>query len=241
MRVMLANMLPWAEFRRTYGQPIATRELVKRRIGRLAGADRRLRRPGRLGLVADRPGLSRRDGVHHRQDLRQRGAEGSGHRAVHEDARRPVVPARPPVRRQRPRVPGPVHLRRRRRDARHGVLQVAGQGARQAVLRADRQGAAAARHQDASTRSTRSTSGSCGSELGGYAQWSLGPASSWPRDRQPVAGMDPRLAEHVAFRPGAVPAASPPRSAARWASISSSWPTASAAWPSCRSGCRTRS
>jgi alkylation response protein AidB-like acyl-CoA dehydrogenase len=43
MRVMLANMLPWAEFRRTYGQPIANRELVKRRIGRLAaliaGAD----------------------------------------------------------------------------------------------------------------------------------------------------------------------------------------------------------
>ncbi|HVS36546.1 MAG TPA: acyl-CoA dehydrogenase family protein [Gemmataceae bacterium] len=37
MRVMLANMLPWAEFRRTYGQPIARRELVKRRIGRLAG------------------------------------------------------------------------------------------------------------------------------------------------------------------------------------------------------------
>jgi alkylation response protein AidB-like acyl-CoA dehydrogenase len=36
MRVMLANMLPWAEFRRTYGQPIATRELVKRRIARLA-------------------------------------------------------------------------------------------------------------------------------------------------------------------------------------------------------------
>jgi acyl-CoA dehydrogenase len=37
MRVMLASILPWAEFRRTYGQPIATRELVKRRIGRLAG------------------------------------------------------------------------------------------------------------------------------------------------------------------------------------------------------------
>jgi hypothetical protein len=34
---MLANMLPWAEFRRTYGQPIATRELVKRRLARLAG------------------------------------------------------------------------------------------------------------------------------------------------------------------------------------------------------------
>ena len=43
MRLMLANMLPWAEFRKTYGQPIATRELVKRRIARLAaliaGAD----------------------------------------------------------------------------------------------------------------------------------------------------------------------------------------------------------
>jgi alkylation response protein AidB-like acyl-CoA dehydrogenase len=37
MRVLLANMLPWAEFRRTYGQPIVTRELVKRRIARLAG------------------------------------------------------------------------------------------------------------------------------------------------------------------------------------------------------------
>lgn len=37
MRVFLANILPWAEFRRTYGQPIIKRELVKRRIARLAG------------------------------------------------------------------------------------------------------------------------------------------------------------------------------------------------------------
>jgi alkylation response protein AidB-like acyl-CoA dehydrogenase len=36
MRVMLANMLPWAGFRVTYGQPIARRELVRRRIARLA-------------------------------------------------------------------------------------------------------------------------------------------------------------------------------------------------------------
>ena len=36
MRVMLANMLPWARFRRTYGAAIVTRELVRRRIGRLA-------------------------------------------------------------------------------------------------------------------------------------------------------------------------------------------------------------
>ncbi len=43
MRVFLANMLPWAEFRRTYGQPINQRELVQRRLARLAaliaGAD----------------------------------------------------------------------------------------------------------------------------------------------------------------------------------------------------------
>lgn len=36
LRVMLANILPWAAFRKTYGQPINTRELVKRRIARLA-------------------------------------------------------------------------------------------------------------------------------------------------------------------------------------------------------------
>jgi alkylation response protein AidB-like acyl-CoA dehydrogenase len=36
MRIMLANLLPWAHFRRTYGQSIDTRELVKRRIARLA-------------------------------------------------------------------------------------------------------------------------------------------------------------------------------------------------------------
>ncbi len=36
MRVMLANLLPWAKFRRTYGAAIVSRELVLRRIGRLA-------------------------------------------------------------------------------------------------------------------------------------------------------------------------------------------------------------
>ncbi len=36
MRVMLANMLPWARFRRTYGAAIVSRELVQRRIGRMA-------------------------------------------------------------------------------------------------------------------------------------------------------------------------------------------------------------
>ncbi|HWY86631.1 MAG TPA: acyl-CoA dehydrogenase family protein, partial [Gemmataceae bacterium] len=37
LRVFLANLLPWTEFRKTYGQPIRERELVKRRIARLAG------------------------------------------------------------------------------------------------------------------------------------------------------------------------------------------------------------
>jgi len=36
MRVMLASILPWARFRRTYAAPIETRELVRRRVGRLA-------------------------------------------------------------------------------------------------------------------------------------------------------------------------------------------------------------
>jgi alkylation response protein AidB-like acyl-CoA dehydrogenase len=37
MRLMMANIIPWAQFRRTYGAPIATRELVRRRLGELAG------------------------------------------------------------------------------------------------------------------------------------------------------------------------------------------------------------
>ena len=37
MRVMLASMIPWVKFRRTYGAPIGTRELVQRRLALLAG------------------------------------------------------------------------------------------------------------------------------------------------------------------------------------------------------------
>jgi len=36
MRLMLANMLPWAKFRKTYGEQIVKRELVRRRLGRMA-------------------------------------------------------------------------------------------------------------------------------------------------------------------------------------------------------------
>ena len=37
MRIMMAGMLPWADYRVTYGEKIARRELVRRRLGRLAG------------------------------------------------------------------------------------------------------------------------------------------------------------------------------------------------------------
>ena len=37
MRLMLASMIPWSKYRVTYGEPIARRELVRRRLGRLAG------------------------------------------------------------------------------------------------------------------------------------------------------------------------------------------------------------
>ena len=37
MRVMMASMIPWAKFRVTYGEAIEKRELVRRRLGQLAG------------------------------------------------------------------------------------------------------------------------------------------------------------------------------------------------------------
>lgn len=37
MRGMLADIIPWAQYRVTYGQAIEKRELVQRRVGRLAG------------------------------------------------------------------------------------------------------------------------------------------------------------------------------------------------------------
>ena len=37
LRIMLAEMLPWGRYRKTYGAAIASRELVRRRIGRAAG------------------------------------------------------------------------------------------------------------------------------------------------------------------------------------------------------------
>ena len=36
MRIMMASMIPWAQYRHTYGAAIVTRELVRRRLARLA-------------------------------------------------------------------------------------------------------------------------------------------------------------------------------------------------------------
>ena len=101
MRVMLANLLPWARFRRTYGAAIVSRELVLQANRPHGRPDRRLRRARRLVLVAARPGLPGRARVHRRQDFRQRVAERGGHRALHEDARRTRFPAWALVRRER--------------------------------------------------------------------------------------------------------------------------------------------
>jgi alkylation response protein AidB-like acyl-CoA dehydrogenase len=37
MRLMMASMIPWAHYRVTYSEPIAKRELVQRRLGKLGG------------------------------------------------------------------------------------------------------------------------------------------------------------------------------------------------------------
>ena len=49
MRLMMASIIPWAKFRRTYGAAIATRELVQRRLGRT-------RRPDRCAAMRSSPG-----------------------------------------------------------------------------------------------------------------------------------------------------------------------------------------
>ncbi len=138
MRVMLANMLPWAKFRRTYAAPIVTRELVKRRIGRMAALI--------VGCDALVDWCSWLLDQGYRGELECIIAKIFGSEAqkeagielfmkTHGGAR---LPKGPPVRRQHSRVSSALHLRRRGRDARHGVLQVADQGIWQAILRADR-------------------------------------------------------------------------------------------------------
>ena len=78
MRLMMASMIPWAKYRKTYGAAIVGARVGAAPLGPLG-------RPGGLACDAmvqwgggpDRRRLSRRDGMRHRQDLWQRVAEGS--------------------------------------------------------------------------------------------------------------------------------------------------------------------
>ena len=148
MRVMLANMLPWAEFRRTYGQPIATRELVKRRIARLAGLI-----AGADALVAWGSWLIDQG---YRGELECIIAKIFGSEAQKEAAIELFMKTHGGRSFLKGHLFGdnvydflaPCIYEGEGEMLGHGVLQVAGQGARQGVLRADRQGAAAARHED---------------------------------------------------------------------------------------------
>ena len=93
MRLMMASMIPWASIAKPMAPPFPPRTGAAP-AGRLAGlivaCDALVQ-----WCAADRRRLSRRNGMHRRQDLRQRISEGSGHRTVDEDPRRPLVPARP--------------------------------------------------------------------------------------------------------------------------------------------------
>ena len=170
MRVFLANMLPWAAFRKTYGQPIQTRELVQRRLARLAGLI-----AGADALVAWGSWLIDQG---YRGELECIIAKIFGSEAQKEAAIELFMKTHGGrsflqghhVRRQRPRIPGPVHLRGRRRNARHGLLQVAGQGAWQGSSSSRSARPSSSTASRTSTRSTRSTSGSCA------AKWPATPA-----------------------------------------------------------------
>ena len=131
MRVMLANLLPWAKFRRTYGAAIVTRELVLRRIGRLAALI--------VGCDALVDWCSWLLDQGYRGELECIIAKIFGSEAQKEAAIELFMKTHGgraflrghSVRRERSRVSCPVHLRGRGRDARHGVLQIADQGTRQ--------------------------------------------------------------------------------------------------------------
>ena len=152
MRIMLASILPWAGYRRTYGQPIATRELVKRRIGRLAaliaGADAMVAWCSWLideGFRGELECIIAK--IFGSESLKESAVEllmktHGGRSFLHghlfgdnvHDFLAPCV------------YEGEGEM------LGTGVLQIAGQGSRPAVFRADRQGAPAARHEIAQPR-----------------------------------------------------------------------------------------
>ncbi len=75
MRWMLSEMLPWAQYRKTYGEMIAKRELVQRRVGRLAGMIVACDALTQWWCRSVGPGLPRRNGMHRCESLWQRNAK----------------------------------------------------------------------------------------------------------------------------------------------------------------------
>jgi alkylation response protein AidB-like acyl-CoA dehydrogenase len=102
MRILLANLLPWADFRRTYGQAISTRELIKRRIARqtalIVGSD---------ALVDWSAGLIDQG---YRSELECVIAKILGSEALKEATRQPLIPEEPD---EMFVILAPVHLRGR--------------------------------------------------------------------------------------------------------------------------------
>ncbi len=137
MRIMAASMIPWARKRETYGQPIATRELVQRRLARIAGFivaaealvswTSRLLDEGYRGemecVVAKIFGAEAEKIAAIDLLMKTHGGRSFLHGHL--------------LRRLHPRLPRPQHLRGRRRDAGHGPVQVPGEGPWHAFLRAD--------------------------------------------------------------------------------------------------------
>ena len=198
MRVMLANMLPWAEFRRTYGQPIDTRELVKRRIARLAGLI-----AGADALVAWGSWLIDQG---YRGEMEciiakifgSEAHEGSGHRAVHEDARRPLVPQGPP----RSATTSTTSWLRAstRARAKCWAWRSSSRWSRSTASSSSSRSARRCTRPASASRAwpIRDTSGCCRGPMWAYTRWLLGQKFGG-RQTETVSGIDARLGDHLAF------------------------------------------
>ena len=239
MRVMLANMLPWARFRRTYGAAIETRELVRRRIGRLAalivGCDALvawcswLLDQGYRGemecIIAKIFGSEAQKEAAIELFMKTHGGRAFLHGHLFGDNVHEYLA--PCIYEGEGEMLGMAFFKSLIKE--HGktffepigkALQAAGHPAAEPAEPGARLGAAQGR--------------SCR-----YAKWWLG-RDALAAGASAASRRCPRpLAEHAQFAADGLAAQPAGDQRRRCASTSSSWPTASAGWPSCRSGCRT--
>ena len=204
MRVMLANMLPWAEFRRTYGQPIATRELVKRRIARLAaliaGADALvawgswLIDQGYRGelecIIAKIFGSEAQKEAAIELFMKTHGGRSFLHGHLFGDNVHDFLA--PCIYEGEGEMLGMAFFKSLVKE--HG----------KAVLRADRQGAAAAPDEDVQPGQPACTCGSCAASCGRYAQVVAGPEVHAAATGRRSPGMDRAAGRARRLRPGRV-------------------------------------